>query len=75
MTQNKLSLFVSNESIVPLKSTIGEVRVDFRSSRNECAAIEQEKWMMYDDVVVSFVMFVRVILFGVPVTAISTAVL
>ena len=72
-TQNKLTLFESNESIVPLKSTIGLVLVT-RGSKKDSAAMDEEKWMVCgEDAPLS--MLVRVILFGFPLTAISTAVL
>ena len=73
VTQNKLTLFESNESIVPLKSTIGLVVVA-RGSKKDSAAMEVEKWMVYGEEA-PLSMFVRVILFGVPLTTISTAVL
>ena len=73
VTQNKLTLFESNESIVPLKSTIG-LDVVSRSSKKDSAAMEVEKWMVYGkDAPLS--MLVRTILFGFPLTTISTAAL
>ena len=73
VTQNKLRLFESNDEIVPLKSTIGLVVVAL-GSKKDSVAMEGEKWMMRPDVV-PLSMLVRVILFGVPLTTISTAVL
>ena len=73
VTQNKLILFESNESIVPLKSTIGLVLVT-RGSKKDSAAMEVEKWMV-DGEEAPLSMLVRVILFGVPLTTISTAAL
>ena len=73
VTQNKLTLFESNDGIVPLKSTIGLV-VEARGSKKDSAAMEVEKWMVCGEES-PLSMLVRVILFGFSLTTISTAVL
>ena len=73
LTQNKLILFESNEAIVPLKSTIGSAVMSCGCTKDS-AAIDVEKWMVYDEEV-PLSMLVRVIFDGTLLTTISTAVL